>query len=281
MDIKTILARTLLALAAMAALPALAQATPTQGADCNGGILYTVRSHGESQPVAAGGDPASLQQNRRVEVVSNCPDKAAPGRGQVVGQFTVDLPNGGVIWATEDPALVPPALDVQAASTAPFAEGRLARPLRFRGYSNYPSFIEKVEVTIYRGSDSDLVAPLATLAMPKGTVMDAEWDGMLPAGSNLQVGDDLLYITRAYGANGAFDETAPRRIQLVTPEDFERMVCGVIEAARTTGMFSGFCYTQFADTFQEVNGLLHADRTPKIDLEKIAAAVRGRDPRLP
>ncbi len=53
------------------------------------------------------------------------------------------------------------------------------------------------------------------------------------------------------------------------------MVRAVIGAARTTGMFSGFCYTQFADTFQEVNGLLHADRTPKIPLEKIAAAVRG------
>jgi len=40
-------------------------------------------------------------------------------------------------------------------------------------------------------------------------------------------------------------------------------------------MFSGFCYTQFADTFQEANGLLFADRSPKIPLEKIAAAVRG------
>ena len=60
-----------------------------------------------------------------------------------------------------------------------------------------------------------------------------------------------------------------------TEDDFAQMVCGVIEAARTTGMFSGFCYTQFADTFQEANGLLYADRTPKIPLEKIAAAVRG------
>ncbi len=60
-----------------------------------------------------------------------------------------------------------------------------------------------------------------------------------------------------------------------TKEDFERLVCGVIEAARTTGMFSGFCYTQFADTFQETNGLLNSDRTPKIPLERIAAAVRG------
>ncbi|MET0228183.1 MAG: hypothetical protein ABW234_05705 [Actinomycetes bacterium] len=58
-------------------------------------------------------------------------------------------------------------------------------------------------------------------------------------------------------------------------EEFEKMVCGVIEAARTAGLFSGFCYTQFADTFQEANGLLYADRTPKIPLETIAAAVRG------
>nr|MBA2303773.1 hypothetical protein [Acidobacteriota bacterium] len=33
---------------------------------------------------------------------------------------------------------------------------------------------------------------------------------------------------------------------------------------------------QFADTYQEANGLLFADRTPKIPLEKIAAATAGR-----
>jgi beta-galactosidase/beta-glucuronidase len=58
-------------------------------------------------------------------------------------------------------------------------------------------------------------------------------------------------------------------------EEYERLTSAVIEAARTAGMFSGFCYTQFADTFQEVNGLLYADRTPKFPLERIAAAVRG------
>jgi len=46
--------------------------------------------------------------------------------------------------------------------------------------------------------------------------------------------------------------------------------------ANSTTMFSGFCYTQFADTFQEVNGLLYADRTPKLALELIAAATRGQ-----
>lgn len=40
-------------------------------------------------------------------------------------------------------------------------------------------------------------------------------------------------------------------------------------------MFSGFCYTQLTDTFQEANGLLYADRTPKFPIEAIAAATLG------
>jgi beta-galactosidase/beta-glucuronidase len=59
-------------------------------------------------------------------------------------------------------------------------------------------------------------------------------------------------------------------------EEYEELTFALLEVARTTGMFSAFCYTQFADTFQEVNGLLHADRTPKVPLERIAAAVTGR-----
>ena len=60
-----------------------------------------------------------------------------------------------------------------------------------------------------------------------------------------------------------------------TLEDFEASCFAVISVARTAGMFSGFCYTQFTDTFQEVNGLLYADRTPKLPLERIFAAVQG------
>jgi beta-galactosidase/beta-glucuronidase len=39
--------------------------------------------------------------------------------------------------------------------------------------------------------------------------------------------------------------------------------------------FAGFCYTQFADTYQEKNGLLMDDRTPKFPLATIALATRG------
>jgi hypothetical protein len=52
---------------------------------------------------------------------------------------------------------------------------------------------------------------------------------------------------------------------------YRRLLCVVNE----TFMFSGFCYTQFTDTFQEANGLLNADRTPKLPFEVINAATRN------
>jgi beta-galactosidase/beta-glucuronidase len=63
--------------------------------------------------------------------------------------------------------------------------------------------------------------------------------------------------------------------------EFEKRTTSLIEVVRTTAMFSGFCYTQFADTFQESNGLLTADRNAKIPMDKIAAAVRGDAPIVP
>ncbi len=51
----------------------------------------------------------------------------------------------------------------------------------------------------------------------------------------------------------------------------------VLKVVSNIAMFSGFCYTQFADTFQEANGLLSADRTPKLPLEEIHAATCHED----
>jgi len=49
-----------------------------------------------------------------------------------------------------------------------------------------------------------------------------------------------------------------------------RELVTIVARSRT---LAGFCYTQFADTFQEVNGLLYADRTPKVPIEDLAAAM--------
>lgn len=49
----------------------------------------------------------------------------------------------------------------------------------------------------------------------------------------------------------------------------------LVAAASAPGL-AGFCYTQFADTFQEQNGLLYGDRTPKVALEELFEATAQR-----
>ena len=58
-------------------------------------------------------------------------------------------------------------------------------------------------------------------------------------------------------------------------EDFAARYAALLEVVRSLPLLAGFCYTQFADTYQEANGLLYADRTPKFPLDEIAAATRG------
>ena len=58
-------------------------------------------------------------------------------------------------------------------------------------------------------------------------------------------------------------------------EDFANRYANLLRAIRAIPFLAGFCYTQFTDTYQEANGLLFADRTPKFPLEVIASATRG------
>jgi hypothetical protein len=58
-------------------------------------------------------------------------------------------------------------------------------------------------------------------------------------------------------------------------QELLREYAALMQAIHKLTLFRGFCYTQFADTFQEANGLLYADRKPKIPLSEIAAITRG------
>lgn len=60
-----------------------------------------------------------------------------------------------------------------------------------------------------------------------------------------------------------------------TAEAFATAYTRLLETVRALPLFSGFCYTQFTDTYQEANGLLTMDRTPKFPLEQISLATRG------
>jgi len=58
-------------------------------------------------------------------------------------------------------------------------------------------------------------------------------------------------------------------------DDLANRYRNLLCAIRAIPILAGFCYTQFTDTYQETNGLLFADRTPKFPLDAIAAATSG------
>ncbi|WP_223863046.1 hypothetical protein, partial [Enterobacter hormaechei] len=132
------------------------------------------------------------------------------------------LPEGGAIWATEDPAMGQPELSVSAPGMVAFDEGRIVRPVEFYVRGNYTAFIQRLEVSVYRGSDTDRVAALATFELPVAAVAQGVWAGALPASTPLRRGDRLVYVLRAFDAEGTVDETTAQSMQLVTPAEFER-----------------------------------------------------------
>lgn len=60
-----------------------------------------------------------------------------------------------------------------------------------------------------------------------------------------------------------------------TAEELASQYIALLTTVRSIPMLAGFCYTQFADTYQEANGLLFEDRTPKFPLKQMALATRG------
>jgi beta-galactosidase/beta-glucuronidase len=91
-----------------------------------------------------------------------------------------------------------------------------------------------------------------------------------------------IVLTEFGGISESKEKGAWGYSRVQSDEDLAERYGELLEVVSTLSLFSGFCYTQFADTYQEANGLLRADRTPKFPLEEIAAATRGEAaPRLP
>lgn len=185
------------------------------------GLLFRLRTRSYDRPVTEGTSEQSsspaLQPDRRVTVATE-----QPGKATAMGKFSIDLPGGGVIWATEDPTLGQPELSVSAPSIVSFDGRRITRPVQFYVRGNYPAFIKRLEISLYRSSDADLIEPIATVPLEVAGVVHAEWQGELPAKYPFRQGDELVYVLRAYGEGDSFDETYPRTLQLVAPEEAER-----------------------------------------------------------
>jgi hypothetical protein len=104
-----------------------------------------------------------------------------------------------------------------------------------------------------------------------------------PGGRLLVLGDDRSpeqpIVLSEFGGIACSEQPGTWGYCRCRPEDFARQYAELLETIRSLAVLSGFCYTQFADTFQEANGLLRANREPKFPLSEIARATRGPDPR--
>ena len=203
-------------------------ADPAQAMDCDDdvcsdeeGLVFRLRTRSYAKPVTHGTDKHSssvaLEPDRRVTVATE-----QSGQASALGRFSLTLPNGGAIWATEDPNLGQPELSISAPSTVPFAAGHLTAPVTFLVRGNYTAFVQRMEVALYRATDGDLIEPIAIVPMDVAAITQADWIGELSAKYRLRAGDEIVYVLRVYGEGGSFDETYPRRFQLVTPEEAER-----------------------------------------------------------
>lgn len=63
--------------------------------------------------------------------------------------------------------------------------------------------------------------------------------------------------------------------RVASGEELAAQYAYLVAGVRAVDRFWGYCYTQFTDTYQEANGLLYMDRSPKFPLEQIAIATRG------
>ena len=133
------------------------------------------------------------------------------------------------------------------------------------GIHDYDADPEKI-----RARYSDKTQDLFDRRRPGGRILTL--DGYPHRGQPIMLsefgGIACIRDQKAQGAAWGYSSAAGQQELADDYRNLLAVVSGII-------MFSGFCYTQFADTFQEANGLLYSDRTPKFPIEQICAATRG------
>ena len=170
-----------------------------------------VGSAGREEPRSTNETEAGRADNRRVDIV---------------GSYKVDLQEGGEVWATEDPSRTQPTLNVGAPRAYP-ADG--AEPITFRVHTNYAAFVDRWELAIYPATDTDLSRPWRKLSgngLQPG--QGIEWD---VRELDKQFGPvqrrELVYVLTVYDAEGNFDRTQPRALELTrddeSREDFDEL----------------------------------------------------------
>lgn len=112
--------------------------------------------------------------------------------------------------------------------------------------------------------------------------VDAVLTGGLPSGHRVDLDGwgaegRAVVLSEFGGVALADDEEATWGYQRASsPDDLLERYRSLWAAVHESTALAGACWTQLTDTYQEANGLLRMDRTPKVPLEAFAAATRGK-----
>jgi len=87
--------------------------------------------------------------------------------------------------------------------------------------------------------------------------------------------DQPLVLSEFGGITWSDDANTWGYTRVSAREELAERYLTLLETVNSLGLFAGFCYTQFADTYQEANGLLTAERAPKFPLADMFAATTG------
>lgn len=127
---------------------------------------------------------------------------------------------------------------------------------------------------VLRARYADRAAVDAVLTSRRHDGLRADLD-RAPAGTRAVVLSEFGGVALADDAEGgAWGYTTAS-----SPEDLLRRYREQWAALHDSDALAGACWTQLTDTYQEVNGLLRADRTPKVPVEDIALATMGIAPK--
>ncbi|GAB3607101.1 glycoside hydrolase family 2 TIM barrel-domain containing protein [Conyzicola nivalis] len=113
--------------------------------------------------------------------------------------------------------------------------------------------------------------------------VDALFAGIGPAGRRLRLSDEPdrgqpVMLTEFGGVKFAPDsefDDAWGYSTASSADDFAKRMAALLDAVRASEVLSGYCYTQLTDTGQETNGVVNADRSPKLPVKRIRAIMTG------
>lgn len=128
--------------------------------------------------------------------------------------------------------------------------------------------------------DSDRIAGRYATAADVDDVLANGLVSLQPFGTRIDLdrvpaGERAVMLTE-FGGISFDDGSDDWKYQAVrTPEELVDRYRDLWAAVHASDRLAGACWTQLTDTYQEANGLLRMDRTPKAPVEDLAAATRG------